>query len=73
MLGLLTIFLTLNFIMYMAVLQWGGAQVSIQTFGSDGLPMLSYDPNYGFIVFVVALLVLALISLRQRVDPVPHL
>jgi hypothetical protein len=73
LLGLITVFLALNYLLYMGTLEYGAltgtdfdSSLLTTSFGqAGGFPMSLYDPAYGFVVFLLSCLILVWISLRQ--------
>jgi len=74
LLALLTLFLCLNYLLYMGTLEYGALTYSdfdsslfVSGFGrAGGFAMSFYDPSYGFVLFLFCCLMLAWKSLRRH-------
>lgn len=77
--ALIVLYLSLNFLLYMGVLEYEALtgstwdfvnQLSLAnvTTGATGLPMTFYDPSYGFIAFLFACFVLVWFSIDAYLD-----
>lgn len=70
-LAVVILFFAANFLIYMGILEWG-TDLADNPFlahfyaHEQGLPMRSYDPSYGFVLFVLCCSALIWISLRSR-------
>lgn len=74
LLALLTLFLSLNYVLYMGTLQYGAiagiefdSSPVVGNFSpTGGYPMSFYFPSYGFVVFLFSCLILVWLTLRQN-------
>jgi hypothetical protein len=72
-LAILVLFLSLNYLIYMAILEYGGElednPLLSHLFSNDqGYPMNFYNPAYGFLIFLACCFILIWLSLRRRTD-----
>jgi hypothetical protein len=75
LLAVLMLFLSLNFLLYIGILEVGGG-LTDNTFVTNflekvaGLPMSFYDPSYGFVIFLLCCFPLIWLSLRESPSPI---
>jgi hypothetical protein len=71
MLAILVLFLSLNYLLYMAILE-GGSELEDNPFLTKwfskayGMPMNVYDPSYGFLIFLACCFGLIWLTFREQ-------